>query len=65
MRFFGVGVAVLVSLVLLLFVWLVGHAAGYRISLLDSIGLTLLLGMALNVTLALVERRRQHRGRPW
>jgi hypothetical protein len=57
MRTFGLVTALLVSVVLLLVVWIVGKAAGFEISLLGSIGLTVLLTIGINVVLAVMSRR--------
>ena len=59
MRTFGLGAALLVSVVLLLVVWLVGRAAGFEVSLLGSLGLTVLLTVAVNLVLGAMSRRRK------
>jgi hypothetical protein len=57
MRTFGLGAAVLVSVLLLLVVWAVGRAAGFHVSLLGSIGLTVLLTIIVNVIVGAMGRR--------
>jgi len=47
----------MVSLVLLLVVWIVGKAAGFEVSLLGALGMTVLLTVAVNVVLAAISRR--------
>ena len=59
MRTFGLGAALLVSVVLLLVVWLVGRAAGFEVSLLGSLGLTVLLTVVVNLVLGAMSRRRK------
>ncbi|MDQ3366202.1 MAG: hypothetical protein M3680_12315 [Myxococcota bacterium] len=57
MRTFGLGAALAVSVILLLVVWLVGRAAGFHVSLLGSLGLTVLLTIVVNVVLGAFSRR--------
>ena len=57
MRMFGFGAALLVSVALLLVVWGVGKLVGFEISLLGSLGLTVLLTVVVNVVLAAFSRR--------
>jgi hypothetical protein len=57
MRTFGFGAALLVSVVLLLVVWLVGKAAGFEISLLGSLGLTVILTIIVNLLAGAMARR--------
>jgi hypothetical protein len=57
MRNFGIAGALVVSVVLLLVMWLVGKAAGFEVSLLSSLGMTLLVTIGLNVVLAALSRR--------
>lgn len=57
MRTFGLAAALMVSLVLLLVVWIVGKAAGFEVSLLGALGMTVLLTVAVNVVLAAISRR--------
>lgn len=59
MRTFGLGAALLVSVLLLLVVWIVGRAAGFSVSLWSSLGLTVLLTVILNVVLGALSRRRR------
>jgi hypothetical protein len=59
MRTIGLGAALAVSVVLLLAVWIVGKALGFEISLLGSLGMTVLLTILVNVGLAIVIRRRR------
>jgi hypothetical protein len=57
MRAVGLGAALLVSAVLLLIVWVVGKAVGFEVSLLGSLGLTVVLTLILNVVIGAVSRR--------
>lgn len=57
MRTFGFGAALLVSIVLLLVVWLVGKAAGFEVSLLGSLGLTVVLTIVVNLLAGAMGRR--------
>ena len=57
MRTFGFGAALMVSIALLLVVWGVGKAVGFEVSLLGSLGLTVLLTVVLNVVLLALSRR--------
>jgi hypothetical protein len=59
MRIAGLGAALLVSIVLLLVVWVIGRAAGYHVSLLSSIGMTVVLTIVLNLVLGAFTRRRR------
>ncbi|MBA3393433.1 MAG: hypothetical protein H0T89_12350 [Deltaproteobacteria bacterium] len=59
MKTFGLSAAVLISVMLLLGVWLVGRATGFHVSLLGSIGLTVLLTIVINVVLGAMARRRR------
>ena len=59
MRTFGLGAALLVSVVLLLVVWLVGKAAGFEVSLLGSLGMTVLLTVIVNLVVGAMARRRR------
>ena len=59
MRTFGIGAALLVSVVLLLVVWLVGKAAGFEVSLLGSLGMTVLLTVIVNLVVGAMARRRR------
>ncbi|HEU0033571.1 MAG TPA: hypothetical protein VFQ53_23225 [Kofleriaceae bacterium] len=59
MRIFGMGAALLVSVVLLLAVWLVGRVAGFHVSLIGSLGMTVLLTIILNLVLAGIRRNRR------
>lgn len=59
MRTFGLGAALLVSVVLLLVVWLVGKAAGFEVSLLGSLGMTIALTVIVNVVIGAMSRRRR------
>ena len=59
MRTFGLGAALLVSVLLLLAVWLVARAAGYSVSLWSSLGMTVLLTIIVNVVLGAFARRRR------
>lgn len=59
MKTFGLSAAVLISVMLLLVVWLVGRATGFHVSLLGSIGLTVLLTIIVNVVLGAMARRRR------
>ena len=57
MRTFGFGAALLVSIALLVVVWLVGKAAGFEISLLGSLGLTIVLTIVVNLLAGAMGRR--------
>jgi uncharacterized membrane protein YvlD (DUF360 family) len=57
MRTFGLGAAILVSVVLLLAVWLVGRVAGFDVSLGSSILMTVVLTIIVNVVLGVLSRR--------
>jgi hypothetical protein len=57
MRMFGFGSALLVSVALLLVVWGVGKVVGFEVSLLGSLGMTVLLTVIVNVVLAAMSRR--------
>ncbi|MBA3819890.1 MAG: hypothetical protein H0X17_13425 [Deltaproteobacteria bacterium] len=57
MRTFGLGAALAVSVILLLVVWIVGRATGFHVSLLGSLGLTVLLTVVVNVVLGAMSRR--------
>jgi hypothetical protein len=59
MRTAGIGAALLVSIVLLLVVWAVGRVAGYEISLMSSLGMTVVLTIVLNLVLGALSRRRR------
>ena len=59
MRILGLGAALLVSIGLLLIVWIVGRAAGFHVSLLGSLGLTILLTIVVNVVVGAMARRRR------
>lgn len=59
MRMVGFGAALLVSVFLLLVVWLVGKVVGFEVSLLGSLGLTVLLTIILNLVVGAVSRRRR------
>jgi hypothetical protein len=59
MRTIGLGAALAVSVVLLLAVWIVGKALGFHVSLLGSLGMTVLLTVLVNVVLAIAIRRRR------
>lgn len=59
MRTFGLGAALLVSIVLLLVVWVVGRAAGFSVSLWSSIGMTVALTVIVNLALGALSRRRK------
>ena len=54
---FGFGSALLVSIALLLVVWGIGKVVGFEVSLLGSLGLTVLLTVVVNVVLAALSRR--------
>lgn len=60
MRSIGFSAALAVSVVLLLAVWLVGKVVGFEVSLLGSLGMTVLLTVLVNVVLAAVTRRNRH-----
>lgn len=57
MRTTGLGAALLVSAIFLLVVWVVGKAAGFEVSILGSIGMTVLLTIIAGVVLAAKTRR--------
>ncbi len=57
MRTFGLGAALLVSVVLLLVVYLVSRAAGMNVSLWSSLGMTVVLTVIVNLVLGAVSRR--------
>lgn len=59
MRSLGLASALLISLALIFVVWLVGRAVGFHISLVGSLGLTVVLTVVLNLVLAGVSRRRR------
>ena len=57
MRTFGLGAALVVSVLLLLVLYVVGRAAGFHVSLLGSLGLTVLLTIIVNVVVGAMSRR--------
>ena len=57
MRTFGLGAAILVSVVLLLAVWMVGRVAGFQLSLGTSLAATVVLTIIVNVVLGAISRR--------
>ena len=57
MRMFGFGAALFVSVALLLLVWGVGKLVGFEVSLLGSLGMTVLLTIVINLVLAALSRR--------
>lgn len=59
MRSIGLLSALLISTLIILVVWLVGRAAGFHLSLVGSLGLTILLTIGVNLVLGAVSRRRR------
>ena len=57
MRTFGLGAALLVSVLILLVIWLIGKAVGFEVSLLGSLGMTVVGTILINVVLAVIARR--------
>ena len=57
MRMFGFGAGLLVSIALLLVVWGIGKVMGFEVSLLGSLGLTVLLTVVVNIVLAALSKR--------
>lgn len=61
MRTAGIGGALIASVVLVLVAWIVGQAMGFDVSLVGSLGLTILLTIILNVVLGAWSRHSSHR----
>jgi hypothetical protein len=59
MRSIGLASALLISMIFILVVWLVGRAAGIQVSLLGSIGLTVLLTILLNLVVSVRARHQR------
>jgi hypothetical protein len=61
MRIVGIGGALIASVVLVLVAWIIGQAMGFDVSLIGSLGLTVLLTIVLNLALGAVSRHSSHR----
>jgi hypothetical protein len=57
MRTLGIGSALIASIVLVLAAWLAGRAMGFNVSLVGSLGLTILLTVVMNLALGAWSRR--------
>lgn len=57
----GFGFAMLLPIVLIVALWLVGQVVGFEVSLLGSLGLSILLTLILNVAMRGFRGRRHYR----